>query len=62
MRAMLLELEWFEGAAAGRSHPVRRVLAAEYKLFGAMLGLGTAGTTATEGRSSAGSGSASGSA
>ena len=39
MKALLTGLDWIEGAGADSEHPIRRVLAAEYKIFGSLFGL-----------------------
>ena len=38
-KAVLFGLQWLEGAAADPGHPVRRLLAAEYRMLGSLFGL-----------------------
>ena len=39
-KAVLAGLQWVEEAASAPGHPVRRLLAAEYRMVGSMFGLG----------------------
>ena len=41
-RSMLGGLSWLESAAADRESPIKRLLAAEYRMLGAMMGLAPA--------------------